>query len=587
LNILGVSGFYHDASACLLQDGRIVAAAEEERFTRKKHCPAFPIQAIHFCLDQAGIIPDELDYVVYYERPIARFRRILDSHLAYFPRSFRSFASAAPSFLGQKLLVPLIIRESLNYDGQILFVEHHLSHAASSFLVSPFEEAALLTVDGVGERATVTCGIGRGNDILLLEEVRFPHSLGLLYSAVTAYLGFTVNSGEGKVMGLAAYGQPSFCDAFKRLIDIGRDGSFRLDMRYFSYPYAMRMVSDEFVRLFGPGREPDGEIEPRHADIACSLQKVLEEVMIAMATHLREVTGLDALCLAGGVALNCVANGRLLKETPFARLFIQPAANDAGTSLGAAAYVYHTVLGHRRENVMRDAFLGPEYSSVEIGRFLDRKRIPYRVLDPHELVQDVAQRLADGKIVCWFQGRMEFGPRALGNRSILADPRNPEMKDILNIRVKHREAFRPYAPAVLVSAAREYFDIDQASPFMLIAADTWPAQRATVPAVVHVDGSARVQTLTQEDNGLFYELVTAFRDSTGVPMVLNTSFNVRGQPIVCSPADAYQCFFHTEADLLVLGNYLVERNSALPDEGVSLPPQEKPMSAGHAVHPDT
>jgi carbamoyltransferase len=558
--ILGISCFYHDAAAALLKDGLIVAAAAEERFTRQKHCLEFPHRAIKFCLDYAGITSEQLDYVGFYEKPLLKFERIILSHLNTFPYSFRSFLYAIPLWLRQKLWIKSIIQKELNFPGEVLFVEHHLAHAASSFLVSPFKEAAILTVDGTGEWATTACGYGSETEIKLIKEIHFPHSLGLLYSAVTAYLGFEVNNGEGKVMGLAAYGKPTYYDKFRKFTEIKEDGSFHLDLSYFAYHYRLVMFNRKFKELFGEPRLPETEITQRDVDLAATLQKILEESLIKISKNLYQVTGMRRLCLAGGVGLNSVANGRILVETPFEEIFIQPGAGDDGTSIGVAVYIYSTLLKNGRNYIMKDAYLGPSYSSDEVREFLQVKEEAFfQDYSTAELIEKVAELLSRGKIVGWFQGRMEFGPRSLGARSILADPRNSKMKDILNEKVKHRESFRPYAPSVILEEAKEYFELEYPSPFMLLVASVREDKKGIIPAVTHVDGTARIQTVSREENTLFYELIQKFKAITGVPMILNTSFNVRGEPIVCSPEDAYQCFLKTDMDCLVMGNFLIEK----------------------------
>ncbi|MBI4553630.1 MAG: carbamoyltransferase [Candidatus Latescibacteria bacterium] len=563
--ILGLSCFYHDAAACLLKDGEIVAAAQEERFTRKKHDSDFPIHAIRYCLAQEGIGPNDLDYIGFYDKPFIKFERILYTYIATFPRSFPSFTKAIPIWLHEKLWTPNIIRKELGYTGEILFTEHHQSHAASCFLVSPFESAAILTIDGVGEWATATYGAGRGTQIHILSEIRFPHSLGLLYSAFTYYLGFKVNSAEYKVMGAAPYGEPTYYDLIRReLIHVNDDGSFKMNMKYFAYDYGLTMTNGHFSALFGgPPREPESKLEQRHWDIAASIQKVTEEIVLCMARHLHAVTGMKNLCLAGGVALNCVANGRVLREGPFDDLFIQPAAGDAGGAVGAAAYLYHTLLGHPRTTLMTHAYLGPEYSDDEIRQYLVQHDIPFTASSREDLLKTTAQLIADQHVVGWFQGRMEFGPRALGSRSILADARNPKNKDIVNLKIKFRESFRPFAPSVLAERVSEYFDLDRPSPYMLLVAQVRPEKRV-IPSVTHVDGSARIQTVTRDENPLFYDLIRAFDDLTGVPVIINTSFNVRGEPIVCTPHDAYLCFMRTHMDYLVMGSYILDKREMKP-----------------------
>jgi carbamoyltransferase len=564
MNILGISAFYHDAAACLLRDGEIVAAASEERFTRKKHDADFPINAIQYCLDEGKVRADDLAYVGFYEKPFIKFKRILYTHLACYPFSFRPFLKAIPSWMREKLVIPSVIRQRIGYEGDVLMIEHHLSHAASTYLLSPFKEAAILTVDGVGEWSTATYGRGTGNDISFFKEIRFPHSLGLLYSAFTYYLGFTVNSAEYKVMGLAPYGQPRYYDAVRKLIDVRADGSFHLDMTYFNYLTGLTMTNRKFDQLLGgPVRKPDDPLEQRHKDIAASVQRVTEEVMLQMARYIGRETNSDNLCLAGGVALNCVANGRILREGPFRHIFIQPAAGDAGGAIGVASYIYHTLLKHDRHFVMRHAFTGPGYSEDEIRDFLSANQIPFVELPREDLLRRVAQLIADQQVIGWFQGRMEFGPRALGSRSILADARNPENKDRVNLKIKFRESFRPFAPAVLADRCADYFELEEPSPYMLLVAQV-RADKRVIPSVTHVDGSARVQTVDREVDPLFYDLIAEFDRLTGVPVIINTSFNVRGEPIVCTPTDAYRCFVLTGMDFLVLGNCLIDKRVPLP-----------------------
>ena len=564
MDILGISAFYHDAAACLLRDGEIVAAASEERFTRKKHDADFPENAIRYCLDEGRVRVDDLAYVGFYEKPFVKFKRILYTHLACYPLSFRPFLKAIPSWMREKLVIPSLIRQKVGYDGQVLMIEHHLSHAASSYLLSPFKESAILTVDGVGEWSTATYGRGQGSDITLFKEIRFPHSLGLLYSAFTYYLGFKVNSAEYKVMGLAPYGQPTYYDKVRQLIDVRPDGSFYLDMSYFNYLTGLTMTNGKFDQLFGaPVRAPDAPLEQRHKDIAASVQRVTDEVMLQMAQYLGKETGSRNLCLAGGVALNCVANGRILRAGPFEHIFVQPAAGDAGGAIGVASYIYHSLLKHERTFVMRHAFTGPQYSDQDIREFLTGNGIPFVELGRDELLRRVAQLIAEQNVIGWFQGRMEFGPRALGNRSILSDARNPENRDRVNLKIKFREGFRPFAPSVLAERCNEYFELDEPSPFMLLVAQVRPDKRV-IPSVTHVDGSARIQTVDRESNPLFYDLIAAFDRLTGVPVIINTSFNVRGEPIVCTPADAYRCFVQTGMDYLVLGNCLLDKQRPLP-----------------------
>jgi carbamoyltransferase len=593
--ILGLSAFYHDSAAALVVDGRIVAAAQEERFTRRKHDAGFPARASAFCLEYAGLRTGDLDAVVFYEKPLRKFDRLLETYLAFAPRGFRSFLAAIPQWLQTKLHLPRVIRRGLpgRYRGPLLFTEHHEAHAASAFFPSPFEEAAILTIDGVGEWATSVFGVGRGERIDLQAELRFPHSLGLLYAAFTAYLGFRVNSGEYKVMGLAPYGQPVYRDVILRhLLDLRPDGSFRLDQRYFRYCHGLTMTSRHFHRLFGgPPRRPESELQQRHLDLAASVQAVTEEVVLRMARHVHTRTGQNNLVLAGGVALNCVANGRLLREGPFQRVWVQPAAGDAGGALGAALFVAHQLLGVSRridpDDAQQGSLLGPAFSDEEVSDFLHGvEAVATQYADEAELLDAVAGLLADGKVVGWFHGRMEFGPRALGGRSILADPRRPEMHALLNEKIKLREAFRPFAPCVLEEAACDYFEMPAglSSPYMLFTfpvaqqqrhpfahLEDWDGglaqlgvPRSTIPAVTHVDGSARVQTVDGRRHGRFYRLLQAFRRRTGCPVLVNTSFNIRGEPIVCTPADAYRCFVHTDLDALVLEDHLLLKAEQAP-----------------------
>jgi carbamoyltransferase len=559
MNVLGISCFYHDAAACLVQDGVVVAAAEEERFSRKKHDAGLPRHAIAYCLQEAGITVAQLDAVGFYEKPLLKFERILQSTLQHFPQSWGMFTKAMPVWFKEKLWVQTEIESVVGKKVPLYFIDHHLSHAASAFLVSPFEEAAILTFDGVGEWTTTAYGHGKGTDVELTQEIRYPHSLGLLYSAFTAHAGFEVNEGEYKLMGLAAYGQPTYYQQVRDIVDLRDDGSFQLDMRYFAYHYSLHSMSDKFLEVFGPARSPESPMEDRYANIAASIQKVTEEIMLTGARAIRQSTGSDYLCMAGGVALNCVANGRILREAGFKDIWIQPAAGDAGGALGVASYLYHKLSGGPRTYVMRNAYLGPAYGAAEIRAFLDSSGIPYEELDDAALVKRVGRLLAENNVIGWYQGRMEFGPRALGSRSILANASHPQMKDILNEKIKHREQFRPFAPAVLLEETPNYFDLDAQhdSPYMLLVADVHPERRALLPAITHVDGTARLQTVTAEENGLYYQVIREFFGHTGVPIIVNTSFNVRGEPIVNTPAEAYNCFSHTDMDYLALGNCLV------------------------------
>ena len=565
-HVLGISCFYHDSAAALLKDGVVIAAGQEERFSRKRHDSGFPHLAIQYVLHQAGIKAEDLDAVGFYDKPLLKFERMLSTYVATFPRSFASFRKAIPIWLHEKLWVPSIIRKELKpYSGPILFAEHHMSHAASCFLPSPFEEAAILTVDGVGEWATASFGVGRGTDITMFKEIRFPHSLGLLYSAFTYYLGFKVNSAEYKVMGLAPYGKPvHFERIMKQMVHLNQDGSFKLNMKYFSYDYGLRMTNGAFDDFFGgPPRKPETWMTEREFDIAASVQKVCEEVVLRMVRHLHQETGLDRLCMAGGVALNCVANGRVIRETPMKQLWVQPAAGDAGGAVGVAHYIYNTIHKRPRAAAWTHAYLGPEFSDAESARFLDEAGAKYETLTDAELVKRTAKLISENHVIGWFQGRMEFGPRALGARSILADPRDPKMRDTLNMKIKFREGFRPFAPSVLMDKAKDWFEIDCDSPYMLLVAQVREGRR-TIPSVTHVDNSARLQTVTRDEAPLYYDLIREFERITGVPIVINTSFNVRGEPIVCTPRDAYLCFMRTNMDRLVLGHHVLDKRQQPP-----------------------
>ena len=562
MNILGVSCFYHNSAACLLRNGEIAAAAEEERFNRIKNYSGLPINAINYCLQTSGINIYDVDYVGFYEKPFLKFSRAIIAHLQSYPFSLNNFLNTMPHWLEDRLIMPLVFKRELGFEKQTLFIKHHLSHAASAFLVSGFEDAVVLTADGVGEWTTVSYGTAKGNKINILKETRFPHSLGLLYTAVTTYLGFEALEGEGKVMGLAAYGKPRHMDKFQEIVRLNPDGSFRLNQRFFSFfNEGGRMYNKKFISLFGAERAPEDKIEERHCDIAASLQKVVEDTIIAMVNLIHDNIKIDRLCLAGGLFLNCVLNHKILEQTPFKKIFIQPAAGDNGGALGVAAYIYHTIFNHSRNYVMNNAFLGPEFSLSQIKRVLINQNINFKELESLELCKYIARKIADNKVIGWFQGRMEFGPRALGNRSILANPCNPGMKDILNLRVKKREAFRPYAPAVLEEKAEEYFTLKDVSPFMLLAAMVREDKRKAVPAVTHVDGTSRGQTVSRSCNPRFWLLIKEFENITGIPLVINTSFNLKGEPVVCSPEDALSCFRNTELDVLVLENFVVERQS--------------------------
>ncbi len=560
MNILGISAFYHDSAAALLVNGRLVAAAHEERFTRVRHDAALPVNAVRYCLEAAGLAIGDIDYIAFYDKPFVKLERILMTYIATFPRSLPSFTKSIPVWLKEKLWIPRVIHNELGYTGEVLFAEHHQSHAASAFLASPFDEAAILTCDGVGEWATTTQGIGRGESFELVKEIRFPHSLGLLYSAFTYYLGFKVNSAEYKVMGAAPYGQPRYAQKIlDDLVDLREDGSFRLDMKYFAYDYGLTMTNARFSELFGhPVRAGESKMEQFHWDMAASIQKVTEEIVLRMVRDLHARSGMPNLCMAGGVALNCVANGRIVREGPFEKLWVQPAAGDAGGALGAALFVHNAVLGKPRSFRMDHAYWGPAYSDEAIRRYLDARGAVYRSLSRDEMIRETARAMdEDQAVVGWFQGRMEWGPRSLGARSILADARNPENWKRVNLKIKFRESFRPFAPAVLAEKASEWFDIDRESPYMLLVCQVQPGR--AIPAVTHVDGSARLQTVTRESHAEFYDLLQAFDERTGCPVMINTSFNVRGEPIVCSPDDAYLCFMRTQMDLLVLGNQILRK----------------------------
>jgi carbamoyltransferase len=594
-NILGISAFYHDSAAALLVDGKIIAAAQEERFTRKKNDPEFPENAVRFCLRQAGLPEAQLDAVVFYDKPGLKFARLLETYLAIAPRGLKTFPRTLSNWLGGKLDLRKTIRvalPALRPDCEILFTQHHQSHAASAFYPSPFDEAAILTIDGVGEWATTTVGIGRGNEIQFLKEIRFPHSLGLLYSAFTDYCGFRINSGEYKLMGLAPYGEPAFADTIRReLIDVKPDGSFRLNLDYFDFLGGTSMTNEKFCALFkGSPRRPEEKINRRHMDVARSIQLVTEEIMLKLARHAREVSGLKNLCLAGGVALNCVANGLIFREKIFDQIWIQPAAGDAGGALGAALAAWHLDEGAppRKANPtdsMQSSLLGPAFTDDEMEAALRANGAVYQKMEKTALLDFTVGLLKTEKVVGWFQGRMEFGPRALGSRSILGDARSPKMQSVMNLKVKFRESFRPFAPIVLRECVTDYFELDADSPYMLIVAPLKPelrkplptnitgidllkAERSTLPAVTHVDYSARIQTVSREGNPLLYELLSRFEQATGCSILVNTSFNVRGEPIVCTPDDAYRCFMNTEMDFLILGSFVIDR-TAQPQKNVT------------------
>lgn len=590
-HILGISAYYHDSAACLVRDGEIVAAAQEERFSRKKHDHRFPSSAVDFCLRYAGITGEEVDLVAFYDKPLLKFERLLETYMDYAPSGIRSFIMSMPLWLREKLWIREQVAKECGYKGKVLFTEHHESHAASAFFPSPFASAAVLTMDGVGEWATSSYGYGKGNELHLLGELHFPHSLGLLYSAFTYYTGFKVNSGEYKVMGLAPYGEPSYVKKIlEELIDLREDGSLRLNMKYFNYCQGLTMTNSRFDELFGgPARKPEALLTQRHMDLARSIQEVVELAMLRMARHVHKETGEKNLCLAGGVALNCVGNGRLLREGPFEKVWIQPAAGDAGGSLGAAISVWYQYLGNERsveavcngrQDGMKAAYLGPEFTSDDIQDYLDGIGARYQRVNRSALIDNVARLLAEEKVIGWFQGRMEFGPRALGGRSIIGDPRSPRMQSQMNLKIKFRESFRPFAPSVLRERVADFFEMDCDSPYMLLVApvrshlrramtaeeealfgiEKLNVPRSTMPAVTHVDYSARVQTVRREDNPLYYDLIEAFGRLTDCPVLVNTSFNVRGEPIVCTPEQAYTCFMRTEMDCLVMEDFVIQKS---------------------------
>lgn len=602
--ILGVSAFYHDSAACLIGDGEILAAAQEERFSRVKHDSSFPRGAIDFCLRHAGITAGQLECVAFYEKPFLKFERILETHLNFAPSGIRSFITAMPPWIKRKLWTRDIIKKELPFEGRVVFAEHHESHAASAFYPSPFQEAAFLTVDGVGEWTTTSYGVGKDNDVRIMADMKFPHSLGLLYSAFTYYTGFRVNSAEYKVMGLAPYGEPRYKELIlSELMELKDDGSFRLNMDYFDYGAGLRMTGQKFHSLFGgPPRKPESALTQREMDIARSVQEVAEEAMLRMARHVRKETGQRRLCLAGGVALNCVANGKLLREGIFEDIWVQPASGDAGGALGAALIAWHRHLGKGRtssgEDAMKGTFLGPSYSEGEIRECLEKNGLAFHELSGPDVTEKTASLIGKGNVVGWFQGRMEFGPRALGARSILGDARSPRMQSHMNLKIKFREGFRPFAPAVLAEKAGDYFELDRPSPYMLFTADVkkerrkapgpeektltgldkLSAVRSDIPAVTHVDYSARVQTVHKETNPLFHRLISDFEKEHGTAVVINTSFNVRGEPIVCSPQDACRCFMGTDMDFLAIGPYLLDKTQQRPSK--ENPRREKTRELG-------
>jgi carbamoyltransferase len=586
MNILGISAFYHDSAACLVRDGEIISAAQEERFTRKKHDSAFPIHAINFCLKDNGLTIRDIDYVAYYDKPFLTFERILETYLSFAPIGIRSFVKAVPLWIKKKLWMKEVIRKELQYEGKIIFPEHHESHAASAFYPSPFKEAAFVTMDGVGEWTTASYGVGTDNKIEILSEIKFPHSLGLLYSAFTYYTGFKVNSGEYKVMGLAPYGEPRYRDVILReLIDLKEDGSFKLNIDYFDYCVGLKMTNGKFDKLFdGPPRKPESRMTQREMDIARSVQEVIEEAVLRIARHIKKETGQKYLCLAGGVSLNCVANGKLLRENIFDNIWIQPAAGDAGAAVGAALFAWYQYVGNKRSaddkhDFQKGSYLGPQFSDSYIENYLNENNIPFTKLKKEEIPEKIADLIGDEKVIGWFQGKMEFGPRALGARSIIGDARSPKMQETMNLKIKFRESFRPFAPSVIMERAGDYFEIDRESPYMLLVAqvkknlqremtsdekklfglDKLHVVRSSVPAITHVDYSARVQTVDGEYNKLYHDTIKKFDEKYGCPVIINTSFNVRGEPIVCSPEDAFLCFMRTNMDYLIMEDYLLDK----------------------------
>jgi carbamoyltransferase len=603
MRILGISAYYHDSAAALIRDGEIVAAAQEERFSRKKHDARFPAHAVDYCLAFDGVRLDQIDYVAFYDKPFLKFERLLETYIAFAPKGLRSFQMAVPLWLREKLFQKSLLRDELNgYAGngfdwsrRLLFTEHHLSHAASAFFPSPFEEAAILTMDGVGEWATTSTAMGKGNQLEITKEIHFPHSLGLLYSAFTYYTGFKVNSGEYKVMGLAPYGKPRYAQLIlDNLLDIKPDGSFRLNLDYFDYCTGLRMTNGKFDQLFGgPAREPEELLTQRHMDLAASVQVILEEVVLRITRSLADETGAKTLCLAGGVALNCVANGKVLRDGRFREIWIQPAAGDAGGALGAALAAYYVFKDQqrypRRGDHMRGSYLGPSFSQLELEQRLTDAGASFTILEDAAILDATVNALMEGKAVGWFQGRMEFGPRALGARSILGDPRSPRMQSMLNLKVKYRESFRPFAPSVLREDLNQWFEMDTDSPYMLLVADVVSGRRkpmtaeqeklfgieklnvprSDIPAVTHVDYSARVQTVHEETNPRYHALLTRFKQRTGCPVIVNTSFNVRGEPIVCTPEDAFRCFMGTDMEVLIAGNCLLRKEAQRRELNVS------------------
>ena len=591
MNILGISAFYHDSAACIIKDGELIAAAQEERFTRKKHDHSFPLNAIQYCLETAKINGVDLDYVAFYDKPILKFERILETYLSYAPIGIRSFLKAMPLWIKKKIWIKEIIKSELNYSGKIVFPEHHESHAASAFFLSPFQQAAFITMDGVGEWSTTSFGIGKGNKIEIMADIQFPHSLGLLYSAFTYYTGFRVNSGEYKVMGLAPYGEPKYKDLiYQHLIDVKEDGSFKMNMDYFNYCVGLTMTNSKFHTLFGaPPRKPESKITQKEMDLARSVQEVTEEIVIKVAKHIKKETKMKFLCLAGGVALNCVANGKILRSGIFDDIWIQPAAGDAGGAMGCAFFTYYHYLENQRiadnkSDFMKGAYLGPEFKNDSIKSFLIKNEYPYQKLSDTELPEKIADLISNTKVIGWFQGRMEFGPRALGSRTIIGDARSSTMQKTMNLKIKYRESFRPFAPSVRAENISDYFEIDRESPYMLLVANVQKSKqveisaeqnsyfgleklnlvRSVVPAITHVDFSARIQSVNYRTNPRYHQMITKFNDKYGCPVIVNTSFNVRGEPIVCTPKDAYLCFMRTEMDFLIIGNFLLDKKEQRP-----------------------
>ncbi len=574
--ILGISCFYHDSSASLIKDGKVMYAIQEERLSRKKHDTSFPIMAIEECMKKENITINEIEYIAFYEKPLLKFERLLHQYIDGFPKSHKIFLSTLPSWFNEKLRVVKTIKKKLKYKKDVLFIEHHMAHAASSFLPSPFEKAAILTIDGVGEWTTTAYGIGEKENIKLLKEIKFPSSVGLLYSTITAYLGFSVNNSEYKVMGLAPYGNMDkktnpYYEKLRKTIDLKNDGSYRLDMSYFTYHFKNRMPSEKLCTLLdGPIREGESEITQRHKDIAAALQLVTEEIITTMLKYIHSETKLNNIVIGGGVGLNSVYNGKILRNTPFKKIWIQPDSGDGGTSIGAALYAYNSILGNKRKYKMKDAYLGPEYSNKEIKEFLDKNNIKYgEYKNDKELIKTTTELIFKDNVIGWFQGKMEWGPRALGNRSILSNPANREMQEILNLKVKHREKFRPFAPAVCADDALKYFECDKPVPeptdYMLMVYPVKKKWRDKIPAVTHVDGSGRLQSVRRNQNIKYYDLIKEFGKLSGIPILINTSFNIRGEPIVCSPYDAYKCMMGTGIDYLVMGNFIIKREDNLQD----------------------